>query len=99
MGLGGLWLPGRRPWLVERPLPWQGSRVQFRQACGLCLHPRTCMSLRNLDLLGWGLCVYCLKATLPQFIAYPTYVHTLMWLLYILMFCCRVALILEGFDI
>ena len=75
------WFPGRRPWLVLKPLPWQGSRVQLGQVRGWCLNPRTCVPLRRWDLgvgYGWGLSGYCPEVPLSQFMAWPTCVHTLM---------------------
>ena len=61
-----------RPWLVGRPLLWQGSRVQYGQVRGLCLNPCTCMPLKRWDLgmgYGWGLSVSCPEAPLPQSMA------------------------------
>ena len=68
-GLGGYLFPRRRLWLVGRPLPWQGSRVQLGQVRGLCLNPRTCMPLRRWDLgvgYGWTLSLHYPEAPLPQ---------------------------------
>ena len=46
---------------------------------------------------GWGLSVYFFVAPLPQYMAYPTCVLTLMCSLYIHWFCFRWARILECF--
>ena len=72
VGLRAYMLPGTRPWLAGRHLPWQGSRVQFGQVGELCLRPRTYMPLRMCDLgmaYGWGLSVYCPEVPLPQALA------------------------------
>ena len=78
---GAFWLLRTRPWLTGRSLSWQGSRVQFERGCWLCFNPGTRMPLTRSDLgkgFVWGLSVYCPEAPLPQSMAEPTYVHTLM---------------------
>ena len=70
--LGAVGFLGTCQRLVGRPLPWQGSRVQLGHVRGLCLNPRTCMSLMRWDLgmgHGRGLSVYCPEAHLPESMA------------------------------
>ena len=59
------WLLKTPLWLIARPLPWQGSRVQFGRVRGLYMHPRTRMLLKWWDPhMGYGcrLSVYCPEA-------------------------------------
>ena len=82
-GPGAFWLPATGPRLVRMPPPWQGSRVISQQVRGVSLNARTCMPLRTRDLglgYGRGQSVYSPEAPLPESMAQPTCVHTLMCL-------------------